>query len=395
MTDNSRYQPTLTEDGQGTPDKPYVHPDAPTNLPDLYADTLWRWAPDRITNAQHKLNQTDSANQSAIKEIAAGFRSDAPFGENVVRFLQAVTRSQYSRTYAVELPRTGAPTNSAGHRLLEGHGWLTNLYGLDDTALNWLLDNGFIERPRMNGEPREKIGKRRYWSPTPKARWLTPMQSSAFVLTPDGTFEYSLTGPGKADSIGEKVVHKVGVRAAAAWLQYNLGISGSEFPAYDSLALNEIQLPKDWQGSPTATFDVGVADAGEPQLAVEVKTTVEGGGRNIVGRDDRFSSADRMQAVAGQPTKVWIAANQSVAADLINTLREHDYLTFPAQIGPMTTHSIGTMNAYLTRNETRSDTIDRLDTLEGLLRKLRTTDATTGLLQSDVPDGVTLTSSPR
>lgn len=385
---NQTNQLPLTESGREQPDKPYVHPDASANLVDLYEDTLWRWAPNRVTAAQQYLNQRHPNNRAATKEIAAGFREDSPVSENVICFLQAVTRSQYNQTYSVELPGPHTPATSDGHRLLEGHGWLTNLYDLDDTSLNWLIDEDFLDPPQIDGSARKKIGKRRYWSATPKSRWLSPIQSDSFTITPDGEFEYKLTGQGKSDSIGEKVTHKVGVRAAATWVQYNTGLSSSESSTYNSLALNKFKLPDDWQGSTTATFDVGIADTGEPQLVVEVKTNVEGGGRNIVGRDGRFSSADRMQAVAGQPTKIWIAANQSVAADIINTLREHGYLMFPSHIGPMTTHGIQKINEYLARDETASDTIDRIDTIEGLLRKLRTTDGIVDLLKSDVPDNV-------
>ncbi|MBV0924745.1 hypothetical protein KTS45_11095 [Halomicroarcula limicola] len=190
----------------------------------------------------------------------------------------------------LETPDWTTTYDGQEHHLLEGHTWLRKASGVDFESLQ---NRGLLERPRVDGEPRQRIYHREYWNLTSEARDL---------------IDTTKVGSGIGD-LNESVVHSLGVALTSLYAKYIAEENANTTYSLDAYAPDE-----------SVVYDLLTrdADTGEVLASAEVETTVP-----------EYSRL-RTEAVklAYQPgLSLWVAPNRDVLVRIMNTLRNMGILT--------------------------------------------------------------------
>lgn len=192
----------------------------------------------------------------------------------------------------LETPDWTSTYEGQEHHLLEGHTWLRKTSGVDFESLR---DRGLLERPRVDGKPRQRIYHREYWNLTSEARDL---------------LNTTKVGKGTGD-LNESIVHSVGVALTALYAKHVAEQNVDGTYVIDTYAPEE-----------GVVYDLLTRDSVSDDIlsGAEVETTVPA-----------YSRLQKEVAkLKYQPgPSLWVAPNRDVLVRLMNTLREMGILTLP------------------------------------------------------------------
>lgn len=233
----------------------------------------------------------------------------------------------------LEIPDWTTSYEGCEHHLLEGHTWLRKESGVDFASLH---ERGLIERPRVDGKPRQRIYHREYWNLTSEARDL---------------LDTAKVGKGIGD-LNESVVHSVGVALTSLYAKHVIEPNINATYALDTYA------PEEGVVYDLLTRD---ADSGDVLASAEVETTVPAYSR----------LREEAAKLAYQPgPSIWVAPNRDVLVRIMNTLRE-----------------MGILN--LSRPLPRTLTLLSTDSIRGIRERIQVVAAESGPENEYVTDAAT------
>jgi len=137
--------------------------------------------------------------EAKVNYLRKKYLEEFPLREPDLYFVGALGRLEIDGKIFFEDPETGERI-TRDHYITEGHRWLVDFLNPNIELLEKLE---LIGAPHINGEPRERIIRRRYWNLTPSGRDLV-----------DRTF----SGENIGDT-GENVVHRIGMHLVRWWCE--------------------------------------------------------------------------------------------------------------------------------------------------------------------------------
>ncbi|WP_224268529.1 hypothetical protein [Haloprofundus salinisoli] len=248
--------------------------------------------------ANHR-NNFDKPNQHELT-LLRKIEQDAQVGlwnvrKKHLRELYRLSKAEHDvleRMATLETPDWTTTYHGQVHHLLEGHTWLRKKSGVDFESLQ---DRGLLERPRVDGKPRQRIYHREFWNLTSEARDL---------------LDTAKVGEGIGD-LNESVVHSIGVALTCLYAKHVIE------PEVDVTYTLDTYAPEMGVVYDLLTRD---ADSGDILASAEVETTVPAYSR----------LRDEATKLAYQPgPTIWVAPNRDVLVRIMNTLRELGLLTLP------------------------------------------------------------------
>lgn len=179
------------------------------------------------------------------------------------------------------------------HTILEGHRWIADALNIDFSALQAA---GLVERPTLNGEPRDRLLYRRFWQLTPSGR--------------DIVFEPH-SGQGVGDP-GEQLVHRLGVWLVVFWLQATDADAKFKLERYEEIDGHTYDLVqyRAGRGSWPQTD-------GQVHRAVEVET-------GLADPQSVETDAKKLGSVPGE--SVWVFPTKDVLRNVVTALNQRGYV---------------------------------------------------------------------
>lgn len=154
--------------------------------------------------------------EAAVNYLWKKYLEEFPLTETDIQFVAGLGYLEIDGKLFFEDPETGERI-TRDHYITEGHRWLVDYL---DANIELLEELGLIGPPHIDGEPRERIIKRRFWNLTPSGRDLV-----------DRTFSGENVG-----DVGENVVHRLGVHLVNWWCKERWGCTHHmEFEMYPSV----------------------------------------------------------------------------------------------------------------------------------------------------------------
>ena len=262
---------------------------------------------DIVPGLEQKLETYTRVQQYAQRRaiLRREYQAEFDVTEQDLLFLEALEHLRASGSIRLQTT-TGETTES--HHILEGHRWLRDLLNVDPNRLCALA---LLRRPRIDGESRQRVARRRYWEVTPAGRDLVNVE---------------VVGEERGD-IGEGLTHSLGV-----WLYTEL-VRAGHAAGHDDIIPNRY-----WRYNETI-YDLCVQRRSErtqePIAVVEVET-------GTLDTTHLTNDCYKLSYMPGQ--SIWVTATRSQAVDLITLLNQHGFLSLQPQHADLSTHALSEIN---------------------------------------------------
>ena len=259
------------------------------------------------------LDDIDTHIDREDKRHYATRKLNATYAEIV--FMEGLEIARTHGTLQAQLYIEGEDYETSEHPFLQGLRWWRDLLGVDTESL---IARDLIEHPRINGEPRKRFARRRFWGISQKTREVLDLPAVGEDIGDLGT--------GVAHAVGEWAW--VAMINGLAETNQNVRHRARRAASIATVAGDDrFDVVAEWRSRKNLDWQI--------DHVVEVETGVDGRASHI------GSDAKTLSKVPGG--SIWIVPRQSDARDLIAEFQK-DLLALKPQHTNITTHGLDEIN---------------------------------------------------